>query len=154
MYIDIDLLCQVDRSSGIRSTRYLRLLHQNKFLRFIFFSGLFLPPPPPPSPGNMNEPQNCPHCRRTFSCYYSLKRHFQDKHEYKNTIYVCEFCHRRYRTKNSLTTHKSLQHRGSSGMLKRLIRSTTSNHLTPAFAPQIRSTSLLFESIMYNHSGS
>lgn len=72
----------------------------------------------------INEPQECPYCQRTFSCYYSLKRHFQDKHENSTTLYVCEFCHRRYRTKNSLTTHKSLQHRGSSGMLKRLLKTS------------------------------
>ncbi|XP_033180301.1 broad-complex core protein isoforms 1/2/3/4/5 isoform X5 [Bombus impatiens] len=80
---------------------------------------------PPPTAGGINEPQECPYCRRNFSCYYSLKRHFQDKHEQSDTLYVCEFCNRRYRTKNSLTTHKSLQHRGSSGMLKRLLRNTT-----------------------------
>ncbi|CAG9824679.1 unnamed protein product [Phaedon cochleariae] len=79
---------------------------------------------PPPTAGGINEPQECPYCRRNFSCYYSLKRHFQDKHEQSDTLYVCEFCHRRYRTKNSLTTHKSLQHRGSSGMLKRLLKTT------------------------------
>ncbi|XP_015374501.1 PREDICTED: protein tramtrack, beta isoform-like [Diuraphis noxia] len=77
---------------------------------------------PPPANGGINEPQDCPHCRRTFSCYYSLKRHFQDKHERSDTLYVCEFCRRRYRTKNSLTTHKSLQHRGSAVALKRLMK--------------------------------
>ncbi|XP_046144599.1 broad-complex core protein isoforms 1/2/3/4/5 isoform X5 [Osmia bicornis bicornis] len=80
---------------------------------------------PPPTAGGINEPQECPYCRRNFSCYYSLKRHFQDKHEQSDTLYVCEFCNRRYRTKNSLTTHKSLQHRGSSVMLKRLLKTTT-----------------------------
>ncbi|EEB13793.1 zinc finger protein and BTB domain-containing protein, putative [Pediculus humanus corporis] len=80
---------------------------------------------PPPSSGGINEPQECPFCKRNFSCYYSLKRHFQDKHERSDTLYVCEFCQRKYRTKNSLTTHKSLQHRGTAGMLKRLLKTSS-----------------------------
>ncbi|XP_066587141.1 broad-complex core protein isoforms 1/2/3/4/5 isoform X3 [Prorops nasuta] len=95
---------------------------------------LTTPPPamyrmPPPTAGGINEPQECPYCRRIFSCYYSLKRHFHDKHEKSDTIYVCEFCNRRYRTKNSLTTHKSLQHRGSRGVLKRLLKNSAINNM-------------------------
>lgn len=90
-----------------------------------------------PAPtNNLNDTQECPYCRRSFSCYYSLKRHFQDKHERSDTLYVCEFCSRRYRTKNSLTTHKSLQHRGSSVMLKRLLKNSAIQNVLGQQPPQ------------------
>jgi broad-complex core protein len=71
-----------------------------------------------------------------FSCYYSLKRHFQDRHEKSNTLYTCEFCSRSYRTKNSLTTHKSLQHRSTNVMLRRLLKTGIKSLMElPAAAP-------------------
>ncbi|KAG8223677.1 hypothetical protein J437_LFUL004042 [Ladona fulva] len=85
--------------------------------------------PPPPANG-MNEPQECPYCHRNFSCYYSLKRHFKDRHQPSDTLHRCEFCHRLYRTKNSLTTHKSLQHRGTN-MLRRLWKSKQLEGMAP-----------------------
>ncbi|XP_033330285.1 uncharacterized protein LOC117222610 [Megalopta genalis] len=77
---------------------------------------------PTPTAGSINESPECPYCRRNYSCYYSLKRHFQDKHKKSDTLHVCEFCNRSYSTKNSLTTHKSIQHRGYSGRLKKLLK--------------------------------
>jgi broad-like protein len=90
----------------------------------------------PPPTNNMNEPQECPYCRRMFSCYYSLKRHFQDRHEKSNTLYMCEFCSRSYRTKNSLTTHKSLQHRGTNVMLRRLLKTGMKSLMDLSSSPQ------------------
>ncbi|TGZ58054.1 Uncharacterized protein DBV15_10376 [Temnothorax longispinosus] len=82
--------------------------------------------------------KECPYCRRTFSCYYSLKRHFQDKHEQSDTLYVCEFCNRTYRTKNSLTTHKSLQHRGTSGVLRRLLKASAMKNVFGSMQHQMQ----------------
>ncbi|KAG5313301.1 PRD16 protein, partial [Acromyrmex insinuator] len=83
----------------------------------------------------------CQLCGKVLCSKASLKRHVadkhaerqeeyrcviceRDKHEQSDTLYVCEFCNRTYRTKNSLTTHKSLQHRGTSGVLRRLLKAT------------------------------
>ncbi|KPJ15465.1 Broad-complex core protein isoform 6 [Papilio machaon] len=136
MPLNLDLSLNVSQGLMINTIELSVTLRQYRCSMGGHFQFAAVPPlrMPPPTAGGINEPQECPYCRRTFSCYYSLKRHFQDKHEQSDTLYVCEFCHRRYRTKNSLTTHKSLQHRGSSGMLKRLLK-TSALHGALAPAP-------------------
>uniref|UniRef100_A0A2M4AIN9 Uncharacterized protein n=1 Tax=Anopheles triannulatus TaxID=58253 RepID=A0A2M4AIN9_9DIPT len=64
--------------------------------------------------GNQNKIYNCPECRRTFCSTNAMKRHQQAKHSNTQTSYVCAFCEARFKTKWSLSTHKSKYHRGQS----------------------------------------
>ncbi|XP_052900366.1 modifier of mdg4-like [Anopheles moucheti] len=54
----------------------------------------------------------CPECRRTFCSINAMKRHRQAKHLELSTSYACAKCDARFKTKWSLSTHKSKYHRG------------------------------------------
>ncbi|XP_053669123.1 transcription factor GAGA-like [Anopheles marshallii] len=54
----------------------------------------------------------CPECRRTFCSINAMKRHRQAKHLELPTSYACAKCDARFKTKWSLSTHKSKYHRG------------------------------------------
>uniref|UniRef100_A0A182LYA4 C2H2-type domain-containing protein n=1 Tax=Anopheles culicifacies TaxID=139723 RepID=A0A182LYA4_9DIPT len=53
----------------------------------------------------------CPECRRTFCSMNAMKRHRQAKHFALQDSYVCAVCDARFKTKWSLSTHKSKYHR-------------------------------------------
>lgn len=54
----------------------------------------------------------CPECRRTFCSINAMKRHRQAKHLELPSSYECAMCDARFKTKWSLSTHKSKYHRG------------------------------------------
>uniref|UniRef100_A0A4Y0BJE5 BTB domain-containing protein n=1 Tax=Anopheles funestus TaxID=62324 RepID=A0A4Y0BJE5_ANOFN len=58
-----------------------------------------------------DKPHKCPECRRTFCSMNAMKRHRQAKHFASQDSYVCIMCAARFKTKWSLSTHKSKYHR-------------------------------------------
>ncbi|XP_050083153.1 broad-complex core protein isoforms 1/2/3/4/5-like isoform X1 [Anopheles aquasalis] len=64
--------------------------------------------------GNQNKLYKCPECRRSFCSTNAMKRHQQAKHSSTQTSFMCAFCEARFKTKWSLSTHKSKYHRGQS----------------------------------------
>uniref|UniRef100_A0A182N4Y9 BTB domain-containing protein n=1 Tax=Anopheles dirus TaxID=7168 RepID=A0A182N4Y9_9DIPT len=64
-------------------------------------------------PTSDEKPHKCPDCRRTFCSMNALKRHRQCKHQALLHSYRCAQCDARFKTKWSLSTHKSKYHRVS-----------------------------------------
>uniref|UniRef100_A0A182YH22 C2H2-type domain-containing protein n=1 Tax=Anopheles stephensi TaxID=30069 RepID=A0A182YH22_ANOST len=85
----------------------------------------------------------CPECRRTFCSMNAMKRHRQAKHFAMQDSYVCAMCDARFKTKWSLSTHKSKYHRGQSTAGGAIETgdggSATAAAKTPAAAQQQRS---------------
>ncbi|KAB7505175.1 hypothetical protein Anas_01797 [Armadillidium nasatum] len=52
----------------------------------------------------------CPHCPKMLKTT-SLRKHIEDMHTVHLTTYVCQVCHKHYRTPNSLQNHYSRYHR-------------------------------------------
>ncbi|XP_040172780.1 protein abrupt-like isoform X1 [Anopheles arabiensis] len=76
----------------------------------------------------------CPECRRTFCSMNAMKRHRQAKHFALQDSYVCAMCEARFKTKWSLSTHKSKYHRGqtTTGTIeaeRHVVIKTTQNQL-------------------------
>ncbi|XP_050082928.1 broad-complex core protein isoforms 1/2/3/4/5-like [Anopheles aquasalis] len=66
---------------------------------------------------NENERNKCSECRRSFCSASALKRHQQAKHSSIQTLFTCALCEARFKTKWSLSTHKSKYHRGQSATI-------------------------------------
>uniref|UniRef100_A0A182WCZ6 BTB domain-containing protein n=1 Tax=Anopheles minimus TaxID=112268 RepID=A0A182WCZ6_9DIPT len=62
--------------------------------------------------GSDEKLHKCPECRRTFCSINAMKRHRQAKHLELPFSYECAMCDARFKTKWSLSTHKSKYHRG------------------------------------------
>nr|CBJ05861.1 broad-complex, isoform Z5 [Blattella germanica] len=65
--------------------------------------------------GGGSGPPYCPLCRKSFTRAWSLQRHMADTHFYVPQSFECDVCGRSYRSRNSLVSHKSQYHGGSSG---------------------------------------
>uniref|UniRef100_A0A182W5Y1 C2H2-type domain-containing protein n=1 Tax=Anopheles minimus TaxID=112268 RepID=A0A182W5Y1_9DIPT len=83
----------------------------------------------------------CPECRRTFCSMNAMKRHRQAKHFALQDSYVCAMCDARFKTKWSLSTHKSKYHRSqnTSGTVEP-IDSTVAPKTTPNTAKRSTAT--------------
>ncbi|XP_049291895.1 protein bric-a-brac 1-like [Anopheles funestus] len=84
------------------------------------------------------KPYKCPECRRTFCSINAMKRHRQAKHLELSSSYECAMCDARFKTKWSLSTHKSKYHRGqtvpgtSSGETRTDNATDTTKNTSPA----------------------
>ncbi|XP_050739824.1 broad-complex core protein isoforms 1/2/3/4/5-like isoform X9 [Eriocheir sinensis] len=53
----------------------------------------------------------CPHCGKSLSDKYKVRRHIEDVHTPSAHTHECALCHRRYKTRNTLQNHMSIYHR-------------------------------------------
>ena len=54
----------------------------------------------------------CPHCDRSLKTPQGLRMHVRDQHMQKGLQFECKICHRIYKSKNTLSNHMSLYHKG------------------------------------------
>ena len=66
------------------------------------------------SSSGVSGPPYCPLCRKSFTRAWSLQRHMADTHFYVPQNFECDVCGRLYRSRNSLVSHKSQYHGGTS----------------------------------------
>ena len=78
--------------------------------------------------GGGSGPPYCPLCRKSFTRAWSLQRHMADTHFYVPQSFECDVCGRSYRSRNSLVSHKSQYHGGSSGSRASLSKETVSSN--------------------------
>ncbi|XP_058176650.1 longitudinals lacking protein, isoforms H/M/V [Anopheles ziemanni] len=77
------------------------------------------------------KPYKCPECRRSFCSMNAMKRHRQAKHSNSQDSFTCLLCEARFKTKWSLSTHKSKYHRGqNTSIMTRATGSTSATATT------------------------
>lgn len=77
--------------------------------------------------GGVSGPPYCPLCRKSFTRAWSLQRHMADTHFYVPQSFECGVCGRSYRSRNSLVSHKSQYHGGTSGSRASLSKEAVSS---------------------------
>lgn len=77
--------------------------------------------------GGVSGPPYCPLCRKSFTRAWSLQRHMADTHFYVPQSFECDVCGRSYRSRNSLVSHKSQYHGGTSGSRASLSKEAVSS---------------------------
>lgn len=77
--------------------------------------------------GGVSGPPYCLLCRKSFTRAWSLQRHMADTHFYVPQSFECDVCGRSYRSRNSLVSHKSQYHGGSSGSRASLSKEAVSS---------------------------
>ena len=53
----------------------------------------------------------CLLCGKVIKHFSNFKRHVLDKHNESGQIFVCRFCQKEYKSKNSMETHQYLYHK-------------------------------------------
>ena len=65
-----------------------------------------------PKPKGPLESRQCGICHKILRDKYKLKTHIEDMHSTNQHIFTCPVCQKVYKTRNTLSNHISLSHRG------------------------------------------
>ena len=54
----------------------------------------------------------CQYCGKKLATKWSWQVHIADMHENSSESFTCKFCEKVFKTRNTLSNHKSLYHKG------------------------------------------